>query len=318
MSKKVTAENCFGNARPELVKEWDYAKNGQKTPFSVTRASRFLASWICSTCGHAWKTQVCSRLYGRGCQVCAGQIATESNNLVVLYPSIAKEWDYQKNIGGPEKVAPKSNQRIWWKCIICNYSWCAYVYNRTSGHGCPLCGRQVVTESDNLAVLFPEVAKEWDFSKNKKPPEKYRHGSKERVWWKCSKCSYEWTTAIKERTRKDGKGTGCPKCSKGNISKISQRWLDSLGVLIENREVVLQDLHIRVDGFDPCTNTVYEFLGDYWHGNPKIFSAEKINKVSKKTFGSLHKKTFDRINKIKEAGYNVVHIWENDFKEKGI
>jgi hypothetical protein len=29
-------------------------------------------------------------------------------------------------------------------------------------------------------------------------------------------------------------------------------------------------LSLSLDGFDPRTNTIYEFYGDYWHGNPDI------------------------------------------------
>ena len=37
------------------------------------------------------------------------------------------------------------------------------------------------------------------------------------------------------------------------------------------REVTLKvkDKVYYVDGFEPKTNTVYEFNGDYWHGNPE-------------------------------------------------
>jgi hypothetical protein len=39
-----------------------------------------------------------------------------------------------------------------------------------------------------------------------------------------------------------------------------------------------------VDGYDENTNTVYEYLGDYWHGNPEKFYPKDINRDCKKTF----------------------------------
>ena len=106
-------------------------------------------------------------------------------------------------------------------------------------------------------------------------------------------------------------GQRCPVCSEGPVSKISQEWLDSLGVGV--REFYIKDLGFRVDGFDPKTSTVYEFLGDYWHGNPERFAKEDINKKNKKSFGQLHEATFRRLRLLEEAGFKVIYIWEKDF-----
>ncbi len=108
-------------------------------------------------------------------------------------------------------------------------------------------------------------------------------------------------------------GHRCPRCSKGPVSKISQKWLDFLSILTLKREYPVKDLNFRVDGFDPETNTVYEFLGDYWHGNPEVFEAGKINPTNKKSFGKLYQETMERIDLLKENGYKVIYIWESDF-----
>ena len=44
--------------------------------------------------------------------------------------------------------------------------------------------------------------------------------------------------------------------------------------------------HKYVDGYDPATNTIYEFLGDYWHGNPKTNGKNMFRKnyATNKTF----------------------------------
>lgn len=71
---------------------------------------------------------------------------------------------------------------------------------------------------------------------------------------------------------------------------------------------------IKPDAFDPKTNTIYEFYGDFWHGNPNIYKLDDINVANKKTFGELYLATLDREKLIKEAGYNLVSMWESDFK----
>jgi G:T-mismatch repair DNA endonuclease (very short patch repair protein) len=72
-------------------------------------------------------------------------------------------------------------------------------------------------------------------------------------------------------------------------------------------------LRTRVDAFDPSTNSIYEFLGDYWHGNLEVFDPTKINESTKTSFYELNAKTFIRLNKLKDLGYKVHYIWESDF-----
>ena len=113
------------------------------------------------------------------------------------------------------------------------------------------------------------------------------------------------------------RGHGCPKCTH-RISKNEFKWLNLLNIKQENRQISLPGLsnYIKVDGYDPDTNTVYEFYGDYWHGNLNKFAANDLHPVRKKTFGEVYKNTLKKENSIKKAGYNLVSIWESDFKKQ--
>lgn len=112
---------------------------------------------------------------------------------------------------------------------------------------------------------------------------------------------------------------GCPKCSY-HVSKPEIKWLDSLNVSTEFRQykMKINKRRFNVDGFNPETNTLYEFLGDFWHGNPDVFPPDKLNTANHKTFGELHKKTLTRLQLFKDSGYNIVYIWENDWKKQEI
>ncbi len=72
----------------------------------------------------------------------------------------------------------------------------------------------------------------------------------------------------------------------------------------------------KADGYCVETNTVYEFHGDYWHGNPKMFESDAYNNSLYKTMGELYQKTIDRENTIKELGYNLVVMWENNWDNR--
>jgi G:T-mismatch repair DNA endonuclease (very short patch repair protein) len=109
---------------------------------------------------------------------------------------------------------------------------------------------------------------------------------------------------------------GCLLCAPSPISSISQKWLSVL--FIENREhtiVVKDGIRYRVDGFSPAEKIVYEFLGDFYHGNPARFAPEDFNKKLKKSFGQLFEETIKKLESLADAGYRVVYVWEADFKK---
>lgn len=66
----------------------------------------------------------------------------------------------------------------------------------------------------------------------------------------------------------------------------------------------------KVDGYCKETNTIYEFYGDFWHGNPKIYKAEK--KLLYQTMGEKYINTLQREKIIRDLGYNLITTWESD------
>jgi hypothetical protein len=112
-------------------------------------------------------------------------------------------------------------------------------------------------------------------------------------------------------------GSGCPSCSINTVSKPEIAWLNYLGIPQEYRQATLKigKTWVKTDAFDPRTNTVYEFYGDYWHGNPAKFDPNKIHHLRKISLGDLYRATIAREELIKQAGYNVVSIWESDWEK---
>lgn len=113
-------------------------------------------------------------------------------------------------------------------------------------------------------------------------------------------------------------GSGCNICNIQS-SNLERLWLDSLNIP-NNRDYrgVLLPIKIKkclVDGYDPKTNIVYEFYGDFWHGNPKIYNPLDLNPVKNETFGSLYQKTLEKETIILNHGYTLVTMWESEFKK---
>ena len=121
---------------------------------------------------------------------------------------------------------------------------------------------------------------------------------------------------------------GCPKCQEFGYSKVQIVWLDFLSKLYNiniqhaknDTEFMIPNTKYKADGFCKETNTIFEFHGDYWHGNPNIFNPNTFNKTTKCSYGELYKRTIDREQCIKNAGFNLITIWESDWHKinKGI
>jgi hypothetical protein len=117
------------------------------------------------------------------------------------------------------------------------------------------------------------------------------------------------------------KGYGCPRCS-SNVSQLEQDWLDYIGIpnTKDYRQVKLRigGDTFKVDGFNQDTNTIYEFYGGYWHGDPRVYCPTDINKKNGESFGVLYERTLKREELLKSQGYILVTMWSYDWlKEKG-
>lgn len=113
-------------------------------------------------------------------------------------------------------------------------------------------------------------------------------------------------------------GSGCRFC-KYSVSKKEIRWLKHLGVpedCWQQTLIMTSGKRYRVDAYDAASNTVYEFNGDYWHGNPAKYTRDQMNEINGETFGALFDKTQSKLKDLLENGYNVVSVWENDFKPR--
>ena len=108
------------------------------------------------------------------------------------------------------------------------------------------------------------------------------------------------------------RGTQCPTCKKQS-SRPEIEFLNYLKIpkTKENRQKKI--LNFKVDGIK--NNKIYEFLGDYYHGNPNRYNPNHYNKRCKKTFGELYHNTIKKFKRLKKQGYTIKYIWEYDWKK---
>ena len=202
--------NDLQTINPTLANEWNYEKNNGLTPEDVMPNSGQKVWWKCSK-GHEWQASIADRNSGRGCPYCAGKrILKGYNDLQTLNPTLASEWNYEKNNGlTPADVTPNSHKTVWWKCKE-GHEWQTIIGNRHKGSGCPYCaGQKVLKGNNDLQTVNPNLAEEWNYEKNNGLiPADVTPNSNKKVWWKCSK-GHEWQAKVADRN----KGRGCPYCS---------------------------------------------------------------------------------------------------------
>ena len=166
--------------------------------------------WRCVK-GHEWQATIDSRNRGNGCPYCSGRYAIRGeNDLQTVNPTLAKEWNYEKNGKlKPEDFTVNSGKKAWWKCCK-GHEWQTAVSNRSKGSGCPYCsGRYAIKGENDLETINPSLAKEWNYEKNNGlMPTDVTPNSGKKVWWKCSE-GHEWQAKIANRSI----GNGCPYCS---------------------------------------------------------------------------------------------------------
>lgn len=210
----------LGYEYPQLLKEWDYEKNHNLNPYKIGVTSTQKVWWICPI-GHSYYSGVGvrtrkGRKTGNGCPICSSQKLLKGfNDLKTKYPSIAKEWDEDKNFPiKSDDVFPVSSKKYWWKCQR-GHSYYKSPASRTNlNTGCPICAnKQVLAGYNDLATIRPELLSIWNYEKNNNIglfPTNVTPVSGKKAWWKCQR-GHEWYTTIAHIAY----GRGCPICHGG-------------------------------------------------------------------------------------------------------
>ena len=79
-------------------------------------------------------------------------------------------------------------------------------------------------------------------------------------------------------------------------------------------EYKIPNTKYSADGYDEINNTIYEYHGDFWHGNSKMYNTNDINPITKTTFGELYEKTIKREEYLRSCGYKLKVIWDSEWK----
>jgi len=258
--------------------------------------------WECIPCGHKWFTKLSNILdRNTGCPKCSNCFPLTNEDIdQKLVGRNIKRVDSITNVDTP----------LAWRCLVCDHTWNtspANILNRKTG--CPKCAGNIRLTNDSVdqQLVGRNITRIDDIV-----------NSHRKIQWKCLLCNNEWSSSP---TNILNNKSGCPNCFK-TTSAAENQWLDSVGVPDTplNRQVPINLYSKRfiVDGYIPETNTVYEFWGDFWHGNPQKHNRNDINPKTQTLFGELYDKTQQRRTALLNAGYNLVEIWESDWNNNSL
>ncbi len=336
-SQRICYHRSLEFRYPEIAKMWHPEKNGDLKPCDVTPYTNKRVWWYCKNvcdygCIHEYEQDISNKTTNMsGCPFC---IKTGSKNICIHnsfefnYPKYANELHPTKNNDiDLTKITKHSKIKLWWLCPVkCKYG-CLHEYeqsidHKSKGTGCPFClaygDAKQFCYHESLEFKYPDLMKEWDYEKNSISPKDLTPKSGFRAWWKCNK-NHEWSTRIFCRTVY---GNCCRVCNIGNnYSKISIQWLNYLGLTYKIQhaenggEFCVPNTKFKSDGYCIETNTIFEFHGNIWHGNPKMFKMEDINLITGITYGELYDKTIQKRDKLIKLGYNYFEVWEKDWKD---
>ena len=214
----IPGETDLQTVDPKLSAQWDPENNEELTPMDVTPYSNLKVWWRCEK-GHSWQASVAKRSEGKGCPYCNHKRADGNNNLAVMYPSVAAEWDVERNVKKPSEVLPHSNAYASWICSR-RHRWTATIHSRTRSVRpcqCPYCsGKACIPGETDLATTDPDIAQQWDKERNMSTPDMVSRFSHQKAYWICSE-GHVFRASVANRVS----GKGCPYCkgSKTNHGK---------------------------------------------------------------------------------------------------
>ena len=261
------AEKKYVIDNAELMAEWNWEKNNELgfDPKVLTLGSNKKVWWKCSK-AHEWQARIADRRNGNGCPYCSGRYAIKGeNDLQTVNPTLAKEWNYEKNNElTPVEVTPYSSKKVWWKCNK-GHEWQATINHRNNGSGCPYCaGQKVIKGHNDLQTCNPTLAQEWNYEKNKGlTPVDIMPNSNKKVWWKCQK-GHEWQASVVNRNY----GNGCPICNSERQTSFPE-----YAIVYYLKKYGLDVMHsyrgqgYELDIYIPSKKTAIEYDGYFWHKN---------------------------------------------------
>lgn len=224
---------CQKNSGMNAIALWDYERNSPLTPHMVRPFSEKRVYWKCpNNTEHKWQNTVKSVSLGFGCPSCSKHHRWTTQEWITSAEKIhGKKYDYSRVIFTNSKTPVE---------IICpiHGPFMQMPSEHLAGKGCKFCAHQAFHPKESLAVISPDVAKQWDYQKNEDTgytPETIGINSKIKFWWHCTNGEpHSFQATIAKRVYGGmmcavchGKQMSYDRSLEANYPQLAKEWSDN-------------------------------------------------------------------------------------------
>lgn len=208
--KAIKGVNDLATTNPEVLRFWDYEKNGDITPEIITRNYKHKLWWKCPECGG----NSCCGMFQSSCKKFIGSAVVVTGHCfscLLKRPPKERQEEYNKYWALYKSEDEEQQAHERYRAAVAK----AKAENRYHN------GAFSYT---NFQDANPTAAAEWHPTKNGDlKPFNFAPSAKDVVWW-LGKCGHEWQASVANRCR----GQGCQICesSDSRLENITKQILE--------------------------------------------------------------------------------------------
>jgi DNA-directed RNA polymerase subunit RPC12/RpoP len=142
-----------------------------------------------------------------------------------------------------------------------------------------------------------------------------RYGDEEGLkFWKARQ--EKWQETLNSKSDEEKREINRKKISKGSISIAEKEIYETIKTvfpelnsqfsIIKNNKSYIYDIVYE--------NKIIEYNGTYWHCDPEVYDSEYFNKKIGSKAKEIWAKDSEKIKFAKDAGYEIMILWERDYK----
>ena len=204
--------------------------------------------WQCRVNNHIFFSSICSiKSNGAGCPECASKALT--------FNDVKEFVNERKDIIMISIEYITSAEQMKWQCSDekCNHIWSTTFSSIKSGSSCPKCAtskkkynidsiKNHITEKKLNITLLSNIY----------------NNVKEKLLWKCNKCSDEWKTNLDTIINA---GSGCPNCSSYKTEKLCRTIITNITNLKYQKKKPKFLNGLELDGYNKDLQITFEYNG---------------------------------------------------------
>jgi hypothetical protein len=163
---KVCVCTSIVTTHPHLLEIWDYERNEEINPATLSYGSGKLINWKCpNACceKHRYKMTIDHKNNGQECPYCSHHKMCPCQSFLVTHPELIEELNEEANEGMDlNKLRAGSREELGWICLKCGNDWFASPHSRINRHStCPNCNESSLEK--RVREILERLQEEYEY-----------------------------------------------------------------------------------------------------------------------------------------------------------